>query len=166
MHALNFSATKPLLGSPSPKDTLPLHQASPTHPTSTSTLVKEVKSRFTCLTISIVAFQIFCEVAKQTSNYSVQYYNGGKYPVAQTTIVVAMELIKLMATVVRAKGKGFFTQTNMSCIWRRVYSVYSCKIRLMFPRNTISGANYAVAKEYRVQIGTKHLGNTPLFSPR
>lgn len=105
MHALNFSATRPLLGSADTTDTLPVHKASPTTATSTSTLAKEVKSRFTCLTISIVVFQIFCEVAKQTSNYSVQYYNGGKYPVAQTTIVIAMELIKLMATVVRANGK-------------------------------------------------------------
>ncbi len=48
--------------------------------------------------------QICCEVSKQISNYSVQYYNGGKYPLPQTVIVILMELIKLVTTIFRAKG--------------------------------------------------------------
>ena len=60
--------------------------------------------RFTFVTVGIVLFQILCEVSKQISNYSVQYHNGGKYPIPQTVIVVLMEVIKLVTTVIRAKG--------------------------------------------------------------
>ena len=59
---------------------------------------------FTFATLGFVALQIFCEVSKQLSNYSIQYYNGGRYPIPQTTIVVLMELIKLVTTVGRAGG--------------------------------------------------------------
>jgi hypothetical protein len=38
------------------------------------------------------------------SNYSLQYYNGGHYPIPQTAMVVLMEAIKLLATVIRSKG--------------------------------------------------------------
>jgi hypothetical protein len=40
------------------------------------------------------------------SNYSLQYYNGGHYPIPQTAMVVLMEAIKLLATVIRSKGKS------------------------------------------------------------
>ena len=42
------------------------------------------------------------EVAKQISNYSIQVFNGGKYPLPQTMIVVLIELIKLVVTVIRS----------------------------------------------------------------
>lgn len=51
----------------------------------------------------IVLFQVTCEVGKQISNYSIQYYNGGKYPLPQTLLVVLVELIKLVTTIGRSK---------------------------------------------------------------
>ena len=33
-----------------------------------------------------------------------QYYNGGRYPIPQTAMVVLMEVIKLSATIIRSKG--------------------------------------------------------------
>ena len=41
-------------------------------------------------------------MGKQISNYSIQVFNGGKYPLPQTMLVVLVELIKLVATIVRA----------------------------------------------------------------
>ena len=46
--------------------------------------------------------QVGCEVVKQVSNYSIQYYNGGKYPLPQTMLVTIIEIIKLVATIVRS----------------------------------------------------------------
>ena len=59
---------------------------------------------FSLLGFSIVFSQIICEVTKQTSNYSLQYFLHGAYPVPQTIIVVVNEIIKLAATILRAKG--------------------------------------------------------------
>lgn len=59
---------------------------------------------FTLVGISIVLTQVVCEVTKQTSNYSLQYFNGGHYPIPQTVIVVICELVKLVATIFRSKG--------------------------------------------------------------
>lgn len=59
---------------------------------------------FTLVGISIVLTQVVCEVTKQTTNYSLQYFNGGHYPIPQTIIVVICELVKLVATIFRAKG--------------------------------------------------------------
>ena len=42
-----------------------------------------------------------CEVAKQIINYSMQYYNEGRYPIPQTIIVVLGEIIKLGITLGR-----------------------------------------------------------------
>ena len=39
------------------------------------------------------------------SNYSIQYYNGGKYPLPQTILVVLLEAIKLLVTVLRSGCK-------------------------------------------------------------
>ena len=50
-----------------------------------------------------VDLQVFCEVTKQISNYSLQYFSGGHYPVPQTIIVVLGELFKLVATIGRSK---------------------------------------------------------------
>ena len=47
-------------------------------------------------------FQVGCEIGKQVSNYSIQYYNGGRYPLPQTMLVVLLEVIKLLVTVMRA----------------------------------------------------------------
>ena len=46
-------------------------------------------------------YQVFCEVGKQVSSYSVQYYNGGTYPVPQTMLVLLGEIIKLSTTIAR-----------------------------------------------------------------
>jgi len=57
---------------------------------------------FTLAGFSIVIFQVTCEVGKQISNYSIQVFNGGRYPLPQTILVLLVELIKLTATVVRS----------------------------------------------------------------
>ena len=49
--------------------------------------------------------QICCEVTKQVSNYSMNYFSNGKYPIPQTMIVVLCELIKLLGTILRSKCK-------------------------------------------------------------
>ena len=35
----------------------------------------------------IVMCSVGCEIGKQISNYSINYYNGGKYPLPQTILV-------------------------------------------------------------------------------
>lgn len=62
-------------------------------------------SLFTFTAMAIVLFQICCEVMKQLSNYSLQYYNEGRFPIPQTVIVIGVALVKLFATVFRAGGK-------------------------------------------------------------
>merc|ERR1711892_942551 len=57
---------------------------------------------FTLAGAAIVVCQIGCEIGKQMSNYSIQYYNGRKYPLPQTILVVLLEAIKLLATVLRS----------------------------------------------------------------
>jgi len=57
---------------------------------------------FTLAGALIVFCQVCCEIGKQLSNYSIQYYNGGKYPLPQTILVVLLEAIKLLATVIRS----------------------------------------------------------------
>ena len=73
-----------------------------------ATKASAVAKSLSCVTLGIVLLQICCEVSKQVSIYSVQYLNHGKYPVPQTFMVVAMETMKLVATVVRAGGKRSF----------------------------------------------------------
>ena len=46
--------------------------------------------------------QVTAEVGKQISNYSIKEFNGGHYPLPQTMLVVLVELIKLVATIVRS----------------------------------------------------------------
>ena len=41
-------------------------------------------------------------MGKQISNYSIKEFNGGRYPLPQTMLVVLVELIKLVATIVRS----------------------------------------------------------------
>jgi len=57
---------------------------------------------FTFAGAVIVFCQIACEIGKQVSNYSIQYYNGGKYPLPQTLLVVLLEAFKLVATIIRS----------------------------------------------------------------
>merc|ERR1711934_598812 len=57
---------------------------------------------FTIAGFSIVLCQVTAEVGKQISNYSIKEFNGGHYPLPQTMLVVLVELIKLVATVLRS----------------------------------------------------------------
>ncbi len=54
----------------------------------------------------LVSSQIICEVFKQLSVYSLQYYNGGAYPVPKTLMVVLAESLKLAAIAVRLKSEN------------------------------------------------------------
>jgi len=65
--------------------------------------MEEKLGLFTLAGAIIVFFQVTCEVGKSMSNYSIQYYNGGHYPVPQTVIVVTVEVIKLVVTLVRSE---------------------------------------------------------------
>jgi len=58
---------------------------------------------FSLLGISIVLTMVFCEVTKQVSNYSLQYFNHSHFPIPQTCIVVLCELVKLVTIFIRAK---------------------------------------------------------------
>ena len=42
---------------------------------------------FTFTGATIVLCCVGCEIGKQISNYSINYYNGGKYPLPQTLLV-------------------------------------------------------------------------------
>merc|ERR1712223_1261992 len=57
---------------------------------------------FTLAGFSIVLCQVTAEVGKQISNYSIKEFNGGHYPLPQTMLVVLVELIKLVATIIRS----------------------------------------------------------------
>jgi len=58
---------------------------------------------FTLTGATIVLCCVGCEIGKQISNYSINYYNGGKYPLPQTLLVVMLEFLKLLATFGRLK---------------------------------------------------------------
>lgn len=60
---------------------------------------------FTLAGFCIVLFQVTCEVGKQISNYSLQYYNQGHYPMPQTVLVITTEVLKLAVTIVRSGFK-------------------------------------------------------------
>jgi len=57
----------------------------------------------TLVGILVVLCHITAEVGKQTLNYSIQYYNGGVYPLPQTAILVLVEIIKL-AVIISTSG--------------------------------------------------------------
>lgn len=67
-----------------------------------NTVVPTKLGLFSLVGFSIVLFQIFCEIGKNVSNFSIQYYNDGHYPLPQTLIVVIVELLKLLAIVMRS----------------------------------------------------------------
>jgi len=60
---------------------------------------------FTLVGFIIVITQIFCEVSKQTANYSLQYYNQGIFPIPKTFLVVLTEATKLTAIILLSKGQ-------------------------------------------------------------
>jgi len=78
------------------------------HPTVSSNGDLKTPSKLGLFTLAgavIVFCQIGCEIGKQVSNYSIQYYNGGKYPLPQTILVVLLEALKLLVTVIRSGCK-------------------------------------------------------------
>ena len=51
--------------------------------------------------MAIVAFSVTCEVVKQCTSFATRYYaDDGQYPVPQTALVLAVELIKLVSVSV------------------------------------------------------------------
>ena len=58
---------------------------------------------FTVTGAVIVLASVACEIGKQVSNYSINYYNGGTYPLPQTLLVVLLEVLKLSGTVLRMR---------------------------------------------------------------
>ena len=58
---------------------------------------------FTVTGAVIVLASVACEIGKQVSNYSINYYNGGTYPLPQTILVVLLEILKLSGTVLRMR---------------------------------------------------------------
>ena len=53
----------------------------------TSTAVATKLGLFTVTGAAIVLACVSCEIGKQVSNYSINYYNGGRYPLPQTLLV-------------------------------------------------------------------------------
>lgn len=58
---------------------------------------------FTVTGAVIVLASVACEIGKQVSNYAINYYNGGTYPLPQTLLVVLLEVLKLSGTVLRMR---------------------------------------------------------------
>ena len=51
--------------------------------------------------VAIVAFSVTCEVLKQCTSFATRYYaDDGQYPVPQTALVLAVELIKFVSVSV------------------------------------------------------------------
>ena len=69
---------------------------------------------FSLVGLVIVFTQIFLEVSKQTANYSLQYYNGGVFPIPKTYLVVLTETTKLAAILVLSKGLCPFYKYGVS----------------------------------------------------
>jgi len=69
----------------------------------TNTAVATKLGLFTVTGAAIVLACVSCEIGKQVSNYSINYYNGGRYPLPQTLLVVVLELLKLAATFLRLR---------------------------------------------------------------
>ena len=53
---------------------------------------------FTITGAFIVFSSTTCEIVKQVSNYSINYYNSGTYPLPQTLLVMLSEVLKLCGT--------------------------------------------------------------------
>merc|ERR1711936_504026 len=70
----------------------------------TNTTTKATKMGLFSLTGAVIVLcPVGCEIGKQVSNYSINYYNGGSYPLPQTLLVVLLEVLKLSGTVLRMR---------------------------------------------------------------
>ena len=58
---------------------------------------------FTITGAIIVFASMSCEIGKQVSNYAINYYNSGTYPLPQTLLVMLSEVLKLLGTFLRMK---------------------------------------------------------------
>ena len=58
---------------------------------------------FTITGAVIVFASMSCEIGKQVSNYAINYYNRGTYPLPQTLLVMLSEVLKLYGTLLRMK---------------------------------------------------------------
>ena len=79
------------------------------------------------MTLDYLIFKICCEVTKQLSNYSLQYYNEGRFPIPQTAIVISVALVKLFATVARAGGKCPISNQGFS------FGTFRSSLRFLVP---------------------------------
>lgn len=52
---------------------------------------------------SLTVALLVLAIGKSVSNYSINYFYGGKYPLPQTLLVVVLEVLKLIATIIRMK---------------------------------------------------------------
>jgi len=63
--------------------------------------------------LAIVAFSVTCEVVKQCTSFATRYYaDDGQYPVPQTALVLAVELIKLVSVSVILLKTGTFPEAS------------------------------------------------------
>ena len=58
----------------------------------TNTAVATKLGLFTVTGAAIVLACVSCEIGKQVSNYSINYYNGGRYPLPQTLLVSVLRV--------------------------------------------------------------------------
>ena len=81
------------------------------------------KQLFSVTGALIVLCSVGCEIGKHISNYSINYYNGGRYPLPQTILVslrhtniklhsgklqvILLETLKLTATFLRQGPKYY-----------------------------------------------------------
>ena len=64
--------------------------------------------------VAIVAFSVTCEVVKQCTSFATRYYaDDGQYPVPQTALVLAVELIKLVSVSVILLKTGTYTKYRL-----------------------------------------------------
>ena len=69
----------------------------------------------------IVFSSMSCEIVKQVSNYSINYYNSGTYPFPQSLLVMLSEVIKLFGTFLRMKCRTpYFDQTSVKASFKYI----------------------------------------------
>ena len=73
----------------------------------TNTAVATKLGLFTVTGAAIVLACVSCEIGKQVSNYSINYYNGGRYPLPQTLLVSVLRVPSMSPSPCsRAAGGG------------------------------------------------------------
>ena len=72
----------------------------------TSTAVATKLGLFTVTGAAIVLACVSCEIGKQVSNYSINYYNGGRYPLPQTLLVSVLRTSSSSPSPCPAAGGG------------------------------------------------------------